>query len=194
MPLGKRNNNLKTMQNHRYRRLATIVAAIFLIIGATGCRSSKKHHDSDNIRVETIEHKKDKDKDVDGKLHGLQKQIVEETMSWIGTPYKYASCDKGKGTDCSGMVWKVYDDIAGVKLPRNSRKQAEFCHEVKEKSVKAGDLVFFATGKDPDNISHVGIMIDGNRFVHASTKKGVIISEMETPYYRRTFMMYGRVL
>ena len=111
----------------------------------------------------------------------------------MGTPYRYAGSSKGKGTDCSGLVLKVYEEAAGVKLPRNSGKQAEFCKKVKKKSVKAGDLVFFATGKDAERISHVGIMIDGNRFIHASTKKGVIISELTTPYYERTFRMCGRV-
>jgi len=59
--------------------------------------------------------------------------------------------------------------------------------------VRAGDLVFFATGKDKNRVSHVGIMIDDVKFIHASTKKGVVVSEVTAPYYERTFMMYGRV-
>lgn len=53
--------------------------------------------------------------------------------------------------------------------------------------------MFFATGHDPEKISHVGIMIDDVCFVHASTKKGVIVSRIDTPYYIRTFIMFGRV-
>jgi len=123
----------------------------------------------------------------------MEKRIVEEALSWRGTPYRYGGCHKGKGTDCSGMVMCVYDVAASVKLPRNSRKQADFCKKVAKGSVRPGDLVFFATGKDPAVISHVGIMIDDMRFVHASTKKGVIVSEINTPYYQRTFKMFGRV-
>lgn len=122
-----------------------------------------------------------------------QKKIVEEAMSWIGTPYAYAKCDKKEGTDCSGMVLRVYEDVLGYKLPRNSAKQAEFCIPLKKEEVQTGDLVFFATGRDPEKISHVGIMVDDVSFVHASTKKGVVISRIDTPYYIRTLRGFGRV-
>lgn len=122
-----------------------------------------------------------------------QKQIVKEAMEWLGTPYAYAKSDKGSGTDCSGMVLQVYLTVFDIKLPRNSAKQAEFCEQLEAKEVKIGDLAFFATGKDPERISHVGIMIDDVNFIHASTSKGVVISRIDTPYYIRTFKMFGRV-
>ncbi len=122
-----------------------------------------------------------------------QKKIAEEAISWIGTPYAYAKCDKKEGTDCSGMVLRVYEDVLGWKLPRNSAKQAEFCVPVAKEDVETGDLVFFATGHDPEKISHVGIMVDDVSFVHASTKKGVVLSRIDTPYYIRTFKGFGRV-
>ena len=106
-----------------------------------------------------------------GKLHGIEKDIVEEAMSWMGTPYKYAGSEKGRGIDCSGFAVSVYEKVAGIKLPRNSREQSEFCKKLKKSSVRAGDLVFFATGKDKNRVSHVGIMIDDVKFIHASTKK-----------------------
>ena len=52
--------------------------------------------------------------------------------------------------------------------------------------VAVGDLVFFATGKDANRVSHVGIVIDDRQFIHASSSKGVVISDMTTPYYQRT--------
>lgn len=122
-----------------------------------------------------------------------QKRIVEEAMTWLGTPYKYAGNEKGVGTDCSGLVLEVYRKIAGKDLPRNSAKQAEFCESLKENQLTEGDLVFFATGKDPDKISHVGIIIDEDSFVHASTSKGVVVSTFSNDYYRRTFKKFGKV-
>lgn len=122
-----------------------------------------------------------------------QQRIVDEARTWLGTPYAYARADKGRGTDCSGMVMRVYEDVAGHKLPRNSAKQAEFCERLEPEQVAVGDLVFFATGKDADRVSHVGIVIDDTRFIHASASRGVVISDMTTPYYRRTFKMFGRV-
>lgn len=162
---------------------------LFLIIISacmvlTGCHSSKKIAGGDKAVVSTVK---------TDNLKGKQKKVVEESLTWLGTPYKYACSDKKRGTDCSGLVLRVYEDAAGLKLPRNSKKQAEFCRRIGKSKVKPGDLVFFATGRDKNNISHVGIMIDEMRFVHASTKKGVIVSDMNTPYYQRTFMMFGRV-
>lgn len=162
-----------------------VIIFLILVFFLSGCRSSKPKQET--IVEETIVLK-----DIKG-LKGDRKRIVEEAMTWLGTPYKYAGSDKDAGTDCSGMVVRVYEDILGMKLPRNSRQQSEFCDKLKQKDIHPGDLVFFATGRDPKAVSHVGIMIDDNQFVHASSKKGVILSEMTTPYYQRTFIMYGKV-
>jgi hypothetical protein len=167
------------------RHKGWIFMLLISLLAFTGCHSSHKSANKNADRVETVK--------VSKKLKGEEKRIVEEALSWQGTPYKYAGFHKGKGTDCSGMVLSVYESAAGIKLPRNSRKQAEFCKRIGKGSVRPGDLVFFATGKDASTISHVGIMIDEIRFVHASTKKGVIVSELTSPYYKRTFKMFGRV-
>lgn len=126
-------------------------------------------------------------------LDRRQKQIIEEAYTWLGTPYTYAMQEKGKGTDCSGMVMSVYLEVTGCKLPRNSAKQAEYCQRISERDARIGDLVFFATGKDPDKISHVGIIVDEDNFIHASTSKGVVVSKLHTPYYTGCLKMYGRV-
>lgn len=127
------------------------------------------------------------------KLSDIRKKILEESFEWLGTPYKYVGQDKGNGTDCSGLVLKVYLDVVGIKLPRNSAAQAEFCKEIREKDVKIGDLVFFATGKNANTISHVGIVVDENNFIHASTSKGVLVSSFRTPYYMSKLIKFGRV-
>lgn len=121
------------------------------------------------------------------------KKLIEEAYTWLGTPYAYAKAEKGIGTDCSGMVMTIYSEIEGCTLPRNSAKQAEFCLPLEENETRSGDLVFFATGKDPEKISHVGLLIDSNSFIHASSSKGVVISELHAPYYIRTLRGFGRV-
>lgn len=161
------------------------VVTIMFTAGVTSCGSSKGHH------KENIEYSDKQLRNIKG--NKTQKRVVEEAMSWLGTPYAYAKCDKGEGTDCSGMVMKVYESATGWKIPRNSAKQAEFCIFLEKENVCVGDLVFFATGKDPERISHVGIMIDDINFVHASTSKGVVVSKINTPYYTRTFRMFGRI-
>lgn len=91
------------------------------------------------------------------------------------------------------MVMKVYEEVLGLKLPRNSAKQAEFCKEMNAGDVDAGDLVFFATGRDKSKVSHVGIVIDNENFIHASASKGVVVSKFANNYYQRTFVKFGRV-
>lgn len=129
----------------------------------------------------------------DKNVSQTRKRVVEVSHQWIGTPYMYAHAEKGIGSDCSGMVMGVFQEAAAKKLPRNSAKQAEFCKKIRESEVLPGDLVFFATGSDPDRISHVGIMIDKEKFVHASSSKGTIVSSLHTPYYTRTLRSFGRI-
>lgn len=134
-----------------------------------------------------------RERTIDSHLSKERKKILKEAEGWLGTPYKYAGAEKNEGTDCSGMVLRVYEKVTSIKLPRNSAKQAEFCDKIKPSKVKPGDLVFFATGKSEDRISHVGIMLDKENFIHSSSSKGVVISNVTTPYYQKTFICYGKV-
>ncbi|MCH5228823.1 MAG: C40 family peptidase [Muribaculaceae bacterium] len=170
----------------------TIYLLLFLFtLSITSCKSHKKNrHDDTTYIGEQVEVKKKKK---EKKGNSIGEKIAAESLTWLGTPYGYGHQEKGIATDCSGLVLVVYELIAEVKLPRNSAQQADFCKDLKEKEIKPGDLVFFATGKDKKKVSHVGVMIDEEKFVHASSSKGVILSEMSTPYYRRTFIKYGRV-
>lgn len=175
------------MKRATYLKSLFHILLCLILCSVTACHSSKNKVRNEAMINDYIQH---------GHKHTsseLQDKIVKEALSWIGTPYAYAKSDKGKGTDCSGMVLRVYEDIAGIKIPRNSARQAEFCKSLCPDEVEIGDLVFFATGSDPDVISHVGIMIDELNFVHSSTKKGVVISRIDTPYYIRTFRKFGRI-
>ena len=161
--------------------------AVTVASGLSGCKSHKKVQSEDVIAEKTIK-KKDKKK-----TKTLRQQLIDEAMTWIGTPYKYARQEKGSGTDCSGFTMVVYNDVANIKIPRNSAKQAEYCKSIKNSEIEPGDLVFFATGKDKNRVSHVGMMIDSDKFIHASSSKGVVISDINQNYYKRTFIKFGRV-
>ena len=155
--------------------------------------SATKRSGSKNQRAETaIQADKRVEKEIESHLHGDVKILIEEAFEWIGTPYGYGKETKGVAADCSGFVMVVFDTAIGCKLPRISYKQAEFCRKIGERDVKPGDLVFFATGKDPKQISHVGIMVDKTQFLHASSSKGVCLSNLESGYYKTHFIMYGR--
>lgn len=171
------------MSNMKPNKIIYIISLLSLSLLISGCHTTKTvRRNRDNVTVKIdLSH-----------LEKREKAIVEEALTWDGTPYRYAGSEKHVGADCSGMVLKVYESTTGIKMPRNSAEQAQFCKKLNKKKVRPGDLVFFATGKDKDKISHVGIMIDLENFIHASSK-GVVISSMDNPYYIRTFKMYGRV-
>jgi cell wall-associated NlpC family hydrolase len=116
------------------------------------------------------------------------KKLYRFVCEWYGTPYKYGGCDK-KGTDCSCFTSILVSSVYKKQLPRTAGEIYKSCEKVK--SVKEGDLVFFKTnGKD---VSHVGIFLRNNKFVHASTSKGVVINDLNDSYYKKTFYAYGRL-
>ena len=119
-------------------------------------------------------------------------KLIKEAKSWIGTKYKYGGHSR-EGSDCSGFVLQVYKAVYDLKLPRSSKEQYTFCKKISKNKMRVGDLVFFATGKSKDVVSHVGIYIGNNEFIHASSSKGVVISNLDQNYYVRTFVSAGTV-
>lgn len=127
-------------------------------------------------------------------MHSNQysEQLVKEARKWLGTKYKYAG-ETRRGTDCSGMVMSIYRDVAGIKLPRSSREQQAFCQNVKVADLTPGDLIFFSGTSRGRNVSHVGMYIGNGDFIHASSSKGVIVSNLNQKYYSNHFHSAGRV-
>lgn len=97
------------------------------------------------------------------------------------------------GTDCSGMVMVVYQNVYGIQLERNSAKIYENnCKDIHKKDLHEGDLVFFNNGKT-SKITHVGIYLKEGKFVHASSSRGVVVSDLEQRYYVTHWQCAGRV-
>ncbi len=121
------------------------------------------------------------------------KQLERCVDDWLGTPYKYGGNDK-RGVDCSGLVQQVYKRVYGKGLYRNSQEIFnKNCRKISFNKLKEGDLVFFATSPSSNRISHVGIFLYDDKFVHASSSKGVVVSSLTNSYYVRTFKCAGRV-
>lgn len=163
--------------------------AAAIVLSTAACSTSRK---ASKTTYTIEEEKRIEREEVENKLEGAEKKILEEAFEWLETPYVYGRQDKGVATDCSGLVMKVFEKAANLKLPRNSAKQAEYSKKIKPHEVKPCDLVFFITNGG-DKINHVGIMIDKEKFIHASSK-GVRVSTMESDYYKKHFVQYGRVL
>lgn len=118
------------------------------------------------------------------------KKLIEYVHQWWAVPYRIGGNSK-EGIDCSAFVQGLTSEAFGLTLPRTSREQADFCKEIAKQDLKEGDLVFFAAGR---SISHVGMYISNNKFVHASTSMGVVISDLDESYWSRRFVKAGRLL
>lgn len=107
---------------------------------------------------------------------------------WMGVPHRMGGQDR-KGVDCSAFVTMLYREIYKKDLPRTSRDMAEIVKRKYENQLVEGDLVFFSFGGS--NIDHVGIYLHNGKFVHVSSKRGVIISDLRDTWYYRYFKRAG---
>lgn len=120
-------------------------------------------------------------------------RLYTEAARWLGTPYRYGGSTL-KGVDCSGMVAQIYKQVYGKDLERNtSNMEEKNCRKIPKGHLKTGDLVFFNTSKKKKGINHVGLFLKNGYFIHASTSKGVIISNLKEDYYHRTWKQGGKV-
>lgn len=110
---------------------------------------------------------------------------------WIGTPYRLGG-DSKNGIDCSKFAFKLYDKAFSTIIGSNSRNIFSMVNPVNKTELKQGDLVFFKIHSK--SITHMGIYIGDNKFAHASSSKGVMISNLEDPYWTRYFYKGGRML
>lgn len=109
------------------------------------------------------------------------KSLYHFIVDWYGTPYKFGGNNQN-GIDCSGFTNILFNEIYNIQLPRISRDIAEKVKRKYTKDLKEGDLVFFSFGNS-GVVNHVGVYLHNNHFVHASTSRGVIISNLSEPYY-----------
>jgi len=120
--------------------------------------------------------------------------LYNTVAQWLGTPYRSGQSTIRKGTDCSGFVMKVYQSVYRKKLARNSATMYRLnCRSVSRQNLREGNLVFFATGRNSKKITHVGIFLKDGKFAHASTSRGVIISNLNEQYYRQRWVSGGVV-
>lgn len=122
------------------------------------------------------------------KADELAEIIIGEAENWLGVPYRYGGEDKN-GADCSGFVMTVFNSF-GYVLPRTAQQQWEHIIPINENQLRVADLVFFSNG---NRVNHVGIYIGNGNFIHASTSKGVIITELSKDYYASRLIGFGRV-
>ena len=119
--------------------------------------------------------------------------VIKTAKKMLGVKYRYGGTSPSRGFDCSGLV-QYSHKAAGINLPRTTSQQFRASKRISRKYLKAGDLVFFKTSPSR-SISHVGIHLGNNKFIHATTSgKRVKVNSMKEKYWRKRFSGAGRVL
>lgn len=118
--------------------------------------------------------------------HSLKKEVDQ----WLGTPYRHGGTTK-QGVDCSGFCGNVYKNVYNITLGRSAQDIYDQSKPINRSAAKEGDLVFFKINSS--RVSHVGIYLSQNKFVHASTSRGVIISDLDEAYWTKYYFAVGRV-
>ena len=158
------------MQLHQHsgiKRLVVLAALLLLGACSSPYKSPTRH---DTVRAE---------------------QVAQLARTMVGAPYKYGGLNPKTGFDCSGLVYFTHRSV-GVTLPRTSQAQYRSTRPIRRDDLEPGDLVFFRLRRS--KISHVGIYLGDDRFVHApSSGKVVRINSLENPYWDKHFIRGGRV-
>ena len=126
--------------------------------------------------------------------NSFKNRVIKEAKRFLGGRYVWGGTTP-KGFDCSGYIRYIYAK-AGINLPRTAYQQSKIGKTVKRSRLKKGDLLFFLTDKKRHiPITHVGLYIGNDRFIHAASKKeGIIISKLSKSKYSKFFVKAKRVL
>ena len=118
--------------------------------------------------------------------------LYVESAQWLGVPYRNGGTTE-QGIDCSGLTSAIYKKVYRKSLERNSDDQRKKdCRKVKKSKLREGDLVFFHNGRKKKTATHVGIYLKDRKFIHASSRQGVIISTIDEDYWEKHWLSGGR--
>lgn len=122
--------------------------------------------------------------------------IITHARAYVGTPYRYGGMSK-KGIDCSGLMFQCFKK-AGYDLPRTAKEQSKFGKKIGWGSIRPGDIVFFKFKEKGEKWWHSGVISrvkkDDIKFIHASSSRGVVESNLLSNYYKKNVKNFRRVV
>ena len=117
-------------------------------------------------------------------IQEMQEFLHLAYTDWKGTPYQLGGMGSN-GIDCSAFMQVVFEDYLSLIIPRTTREQLKAGKQVSSDNLRPGDLIFFKTGRTS---YHVGVMVNPQEFLHASTSNGVKISKLSHPFWQQTYL------
>ena len=159
---------------YEHQRRAAAVALVCLTVCVSGCASTGP--------VRPVPFPGSTSPGDSSRTPVVPDHVVQQALALRGTPYRLGGDEPRTGLDCSGLVRYVFW-TAGIVLPRTVGEQFAIGIRVSRSEHRSGDLVFFDTTEPGP--SHVGIIVDGNTFVHAPGTGGVVrVERLDTRYWR----------
>ncbi len=164
-------------------RIILVLAILFLTFSAQAkpqaTPDDTNQHLTDRGLIERIG-------DVSDKMEAKASELVINAMTFLGVPYKRGGTNAATGFDCSGFVRAIFEQTAGLVLPRRANEQAAAAPKVDRADLQPGDLVFFNTMRRA--FSHVGIYVGEGKFIH-SPKPGaeVRVESLSVAYWARRY-------
>lgn len=169
-----------------------LVFMLFILLSAfAGCKSKKVFTDASDTRHKKVQGsvKERYAAVLDVKKRDIKNEELYRFIDrWKGVKHRDGGTGK-RGIDCSAFTCLLQKEVYGRSLPRTAKDMAGQVKRKYENQLKEGDLVFFDfNGR---KFSHVGVYLQNNKFVHVSTSKGVIISNLKDPWYYKYFSRAG---
>lgn len=177
------------MVSPQFYRLVPVAMAVLLLAGcastARDSQESEKEYFARNMPgltspAETVKRAQHDASQPPSAL--IREALLSQHERWEGTPYRLGGTSSS-GVDCSALVQNIYADQFNIHLPRTTHHQVNEGAAVTRASLEPGDLVFFR----PPGSRHVGIYVGDDRFLHASTSRGVMISSLDNVYWKRYY-------
>ena len=152
-----------------------------------GKTNKSSNKDKEDAKPNSTEDKVEEDERETTKLNS---DLYEYIESWMGVPHRMGGSTK-KGVDCSGLVCKIYEEV--YNSPLQGRRAEDIYAEstpIEKQDLQEGDFVFFRI--NGRRIDHVGIYLKDGNFVHTSSSKGVMVSNLSEAYWQKRYFRGGR--
>lgn len=122
-------------------------------------------------------------------------EVLLRAIGLVGTPYVWGGNTPSSGFDCSGLIGFVYQEVAGIRLPRTTQQMLHMPgQQVSRNQLQSGDIIFFATA-GRGRVSHAGIYVGEGRFVHAPSNGGTVrLDSVNAAYWNKAYLQAKRVL
>ena len=176
------------------KKFLLLVSLTLVVVLANSCKTHKGSTSKDPEKTSISKTKKIQSKYAiilktdESKIENIK--LYSFIDEWYGVPYKYGGKNKN-GIDCSNFTSVLFSNVYSKEIIGPSASIFNMCKVISKSNLEEGDLVFFKI--EGDNISHIGIYLQNNKFVHATTKKGVMIDDLDEAYYKKYFYKAGRI-